>query len=83
MAYLKVFLLSAAPVAEIRGGIPYGVYLGLSGGGLFYTIQNSREVPSYPEKGRFFFYWFSACPFSSSRGAAAAIQPPPWTNKNP
>lgn len=37
MAYLKVFLLSAAPVAEIRGGIPYGVYLGLSGWEAFFA----------------------------------------------
>ncbi|MDW7651187.1 MAG: small multi-drug export protein [Bacillota bacterium] len=31
MTYLKVFLLSALPVVEIRGGVPLGIYLGLSG----------------------------------------------------
>lgn len=31
MTYLKVLLLSATPVVEIRGGLPLGVYLGLSG----------------------------------------------------
>jgi uncharacterized membrane protein len=28
--YIKVFLLSAAPIAELRGGIPLGILLGLS-----------------------------------------------------
>lgn len=31
MAHLQVFLMSALPVAEIRGGIPLGIYLGLPG----------------------------------------------------
>jgi uncharacterized membrane protein len=31
VTYLKVFLLSAVPVVEIRGGVPLGMYLGLSG----------------------------------------------------
>ncbi len=30
MDYLKVFILSAAPFFEIRGGLPLGIYLGLS-----------------------------------------------------
>jgi uncharacterized membrane protein len=30
MNYLKVFLLSALPIVEIRGGLPLGMYLGLS-----------------------------------------------------
>lgn len=30
MDYLKVFLLSALPVIEIRGGVPFGIFLGLS-----------------------------------------------------
>jgi uncharacterized membrane protein len=28
--YLKVFVLSAMPIVEIRGGLPLGMYLGLS-----------------------------------------------------
>ncbi|EEG77444.1 COG2426 family protein [Dethiobacter alkaliphilus] len=31
MEYLQVFVLSAMPVVEIRGGVPLGVMLGLSG----------------------------------------------------
>lgn len=30
MNYLKVFILSTAPFFEIRGGLPLGLYLGLS-----------------------------------------------------
>ncbi len=30
MDYLKVFILSAAPIIEIRGGFPLGIILGLS-----------------------------------------------------
>ena len=31
MTYLKVFFLSTIPVVEIRGGVPLGMLLGLSG----------------------------------------------------
>lgn len=31
MTYLKVFFLSALPVVEIRGGVPMGVSLGMTG----------------------------------------------------
>jgi uncharacterized membrane protein len=46
--YLKVFLLSATPISELRGGIPLGIILGLSPAKTFLTAILGNMVIVLP-----------------------------------
>ncbi len=57
--YLATFLVSTAPVIELRGGVPFGVALGLPVGGAFMAalLGNMLPVPFIVLFVRRAFFW--------------------------